>query len=163
MVVDRRPDVLRETEAVVPALHLRAVVVVGQAHLRGVRAEVGFEVRRQLLLGVAEHRGVVVEHRDILDVAQRRKDRWLGELGGARHEKEANVAGSVLHLRVERRHPVADRLGPGDVAERMADGRVVFVDEDHDAFAVFRRVVLRRLARLVGERADRVAEIHGER
>ena len=75
MVVDRRPDVLRETEAVVPALHLRAVVVVGQTHLRGVRAEVGFEVRRQLLLGVAEHRGVVIEHRDVLDVAQRRKDR----------------------------------------------------------------------------------------
>ena len=44
----------------------------------------------------------------------------------------------------------------------MADGCVVFIDEDHDAFAIFQRVFLGRLARLVGERVDRIAEIERE-
>ena len=108
----------------------------------------------QFLIGVAEERGAGVVHRQVGEVIEGGEDGELGEARDAGHHHEADVADVVLDFTVEGGELGSDGLGLLDVVERVADGRVVFVDEDDH-----------RLAAVPGEGSDGVGEVvvRGER
>ena len=122
-------------------------------------AKMLIEIGRQLVFRVAEHRREVVKLRDVPDVVQSREHRELRELGDAGHEQEPDVARAVFHLRIQRRHPRPYGLGPGDVVEGVADGRIVFVDEDDDPLAPVLRIRVMVLPRLFGKLLNGAAEV----
>ena len=124
-----------EAVAVVPPAELGAIGVVGEAHDLCVGTQVLVEIGVQLLLGVAQERGIAGIHRQVVEVVQRREDGELGEARDAGHHQEADVGGTLLDLDVEVREFASDGRGERDVGQCVADGRIVFVDEEHHGLA----------------------------
>ena len=90
------------------------------------------EIRRQFLLGVAEHIGEVRAHREVGDIVERREDRGLIELRDACEHQEAEIAHVGLQLDVKLRQRRPDLFGQTDIpGQRMRNRRVVFVDQHH--------------------------------
>ena len=78
----------------------------------------------------------------------------MGETRHAGHHHEADVADVVLDLAIEGGKLGADGRGLGDVVQRMADGRVVLIDEDDHGFAPILGELLDGVGK-VGGRSDR--------
>ena len=83
------------------------------------------EVRLKFFFGIAKHRRILFVHRNIDDIVETREHRHLRKLRHTRHEQETNVAGTILHLRIDCRKPVADGFGLGNIIDRARLGYVV--------------------------------------
>ena len=121
--------------AVVPPAEFFAIILVGEAHDRGVAVQRLAEVGLQLLVGVTEERGIATIHRQVGEVVQRREDGELGKTRDTGHHHEADVADVVLDLAVKGGEFGADSLGLGDVVQRVTYRRVVLVNEDNHGLA----------------------------
>jgi len=129
------PQEQQHVEGIVePRLPTPAVAVVPGADLLPVQPlELRGEHRVEVGVGVAAERGVAGIEADVVEVVKARERAGPGEHAHAGDEDEADVLGAVLDHAVKPLQTVPVGPRPRRVVERIKDGPVVLVHEDHGA------------------------------